>query len=78
MTPELIVRFTIEAFHRRVSDRPVHPPDLSVGPRVTHLGQTAPDPVLLTAHAEHLGDEARSRTVPISGQLDQFKGGASD
>ena len=67
VTPELIVECIVEAPHRRVFDRPVHSLDLSVGPWVTHLCQPVLDPVFLTAHGEHVGDEARSRTVPISG-----------
>ena len=58
---KLVVTVVVVAFDRRVLDRAVHPLDLSVGPRVAHLGQTMCDPMLVT-HAV----EAVSTLVSIS------------
>jgi hypothetical protein len=47
MPNELIVRFVVISFDGRVLDCPVHPLDLSIGPRMIGLGQPMLDPVLM-------------------------------
>jgi len=43
MLPELVVRFVMIAFDGHLLDRPVHPFDLAVRPRVTWLGEAVFD-----------------------------------
>ena len=45
MLPELIVSFVVVAVDSRFLDGPVHPLDLTVGPRMVGLGQAVLDAV---------------------------------
>ena len=50
MSSELIVAVVVEAPDGRVLDRAVHPLDLTVGPRMTRLGQAVLDVIRVTDH----------------------------
>ena len=62
MPNELIVRFVVISLDGRVLDRPVHPLDLSIGPRMIRLGQPMLDPVLTTGAVERVAAEPGGRT----------------
>jgi hypothetical protein len=46
------VGFVVEALHRRLVNREVHPLDLAVGPRLVGLGQPVLDSVGFADHVE--------------------------
>jgi len=64
---QLVVAFVVEAFHRRLLDRTIHPFDLAVGPRVVWLGQPMFDPVGFADHVE--AHWPRVEGVPVAGLL---------
>jgi hypothetical protein len=49
---QLVVAVVVVAFDGRLLDRPVHPLDLAVGPRVLQLGQAMLDVVLIADPVE--------------------------
>ena len=73
--PELVVAFVVEAFDGCLLDGPVHPLDLTVGPRMVRFGEPVLDLVRLEDHVEtHL---ARPDGVPVArllGELDAIVG----
>lgn len=63
----------VEAFDGRLLDGAVHPFDLAVGPGVLDPGQPVLDPMLFTAHVEHVRDPGGGRPVGVArreGELD--------
>jgi hypothetical protein len=50
--PELVVAVVVVALDGRVLDRAVHPLDLTIGPRMVHLGQAMLDAVLVADPVE--------------------------
>ena len=52
MCSQLIVVVVVEALDRGVFDRPVHPPDLTVRPRLVGFGQPVLNPVGLADHVK--------------------------
>jgi hypothetical protein len=61
MPNELIVGCVVISLDGRVLDRPIHPLDLSIGPRMIGLGQPMFDPVLTTGAAEGVAAEPGGR-----------------
>ena len=61
MPNELIVEFVVISLDGRVFDCPIHPLDLSIGPRMIELGQLMFDPVLTTGAAEGVAAEPGGR-----------------
>ena len=57
MPNELIVRFVVISLDGRVLDCPVHPLDLSIGPRMIGLGQSMFDPMFPTGAIERMAAE---------------------
>ena len=57
MPNELIVEFVVISLDGRVLDRPIHPLDLSIGPRMIWLGQPMFDSVLTTGAVERVAAE---------------------
>ena len=71
MAAKLVVAVVVVALDGRVLDRPVHPPDLTIRPRMVRLGQPMLNPVGLANHVEP--HWPRDVGVPISrllGELD--------
>lgn len=52
MRSKLVVAVVVVALDRRLLDRAVHPLDLSVGPRMVHLGKPMLDVVLVADAVE--------------------------
>ena len=69
---ELVMRVVVVALDRGILDRPVHPLNLPVSPRVVHLGEPVLDVVLLAHTIEDV------RAVPdvllARGELDTIVG----
>ena len=57
MPNELIVRFVVISLDGRILDCPVHPLDLSIGPRMIGLGQSMFDPLFTTDSIERMAAE---------------------
>src|SRR5215210_318373 len=66
VAPELLVAVVMVAPDGRVLDGPVHPLDLAVRPRVVDPGAAVFDPILPTAHGEHVRDDARGGPVGMA------------
>ena len=62
MPNELVVGFVVISLDGRVLDCPVHPLDLSIGPRMIRLGQPMLDPVLTAGAVEGVAAEPGGRT----------------
>jgi hypothetical protein len=62
--PELIVALIVVAFDSGVLDRPVHPLDLTIGPRVPRLGQPMVDIVLSAGVLVGPDADAAGRWLP--------------
>ncbi len=75
MCSQLNVGFVVEPFHSRVLDRPVHPLDLAVSPRMVGLGQAVLDPVGPTDHVKAHWPGIDCVAVPgLFGELDAIVG----
>ncbi len=61
MPNELVVRLVMISLYGRVLDRPVHPLDLSVGPRMIGLGRSMFNPMLTAGAIERMAAEPGSR-----------------
>ena len=71
MRSQLIVAVVMEAFDGGVLDRPVHPLDLAIRPRMVRLGQPVLDPVGFTDHVEAHRPGVDGVAVPgLLGELD--------
>ena len=65
---ELVVVVVVEAFDRRLLDRPIHPFNLAIGPRVFDLGEPVVD---LVFPADTVKDVLEGINVPVViGELD--------
>ena len=73
MGSQLIVAVIVEALDGSVLDRPVHPLDLAIRPRMVRLGQTVLDPVRLADHVEAHRPRVDGVPVPrLLGELDDI------
>lgn len=73
MRRQLRMAVIMVAFDSGFLDRPVHPLDLAIGPGVPDLGQPVFDPVLATAHVEHVrhvGGRGTTGVARRKGELD--------
>ena len=52
MAAKLSVAVTVVALYGRVFDRPVHPLNLTIRPRMVRLGEPVFDPICLAGHVE--------------------------
>ena len=57
---QLIVAVVVVAFDSRIDDRPVHPFNLTVGPRVPRPGEPVIDVVLRACKLENMRAEQRA------------------
>ena len=55
MRGQLGMAVVVIALYRGLLDGPVHPLDLSIGPRMLDPGKPVFDPVFAAAHVEHVG-----------------------
>jgi len=72
MPNELVVGVVVISLDGCVLDCPVHPLDLSVGPRVIGLGQPMFDPVLTTGAIERVAAEPGGRTGSVLWQIGEL------
>ena len=70
MRAQLVVVLGVEALDGCVLDRPVHPLDLAVRPRVVRLGQPVLDPIGFADHVE--AHRPRIDGVPVPGLLGEL------
>lgn len=54
------------ALDGRILDRAVHSLDLAIGSRMVDPGEAMLDPIVPTAHREHMRDVAGCRTVGVA------------
>src|SRR5262252_5052378 len=72
MLPELVVSLVVVAVDSRFLDGPVHPLDLTVGPRMVGLGQAVLDTVGSADLVEAVHAVAGGPAVAISGQVGEL------
>ena len=71
MAAELFVAVVVVPFDGRVLDRPVHPLDLAIGPRMVRFCEPMFDPVRLTDHVEpHRPRDDGVSVARLLGELD--------
>src|SRR5215210_300783 len=74
---ELLVVIVMEALNGGLLEGPVHSLDLTVRPRVLHLGEAMLDAVFTAAHVEHMRHVASRRAIRVArwkGELDAVVG----